>query len=138
MTGDTSMTSFSQSASLSRVSSHPPADISIVSRWAESGVVYKKREDAMMMNKNACLIVIRFFCLIMSLHVPPFVYIPSVLYNVSVGGRGWGESFFHDTKVHHIRTIKEYIVIKHVNFDLIIQKRRMGTDIKHLTSDPIC
>lgn len=49
-----------------------------------------------------------------------------------------GESFFHDTKVHHIRTIKEYIVIKHVNFDKIIQKRRMGTDIKHLTSDPIC
>ena len=138
MTGDTSMTSFSQSASLSRVSSHPPADISIVSRWAESGVVYKKREDAMMMNKNACLIVIRFFlfdnviaCATLCLHTLR-------LYNVSVGGRGWGESFFHDTKVHHTRTIKEYIVIKHVNSDQIIQKRRMGTDIKHLTSDPIC
>lgn len=49
-----------------------------------------------------------------------------------------GESFFHNAKVHHIRTIKEYIVIKHVNFDQIIQKRRMGTDIKHLISDPIC
>ena len=49
-----------------------------------------------------------------------------------------GESFFHDTKVHHTRTIKENIDIKHVNFDQINKKRRMGTDIKHLTSDPIC
>lgn len=49
-----------------------------------------------------------------------------------------GESFFHNAKVHHTRTIKEYIVIKYVNFNQIIQKRRMGTDIKHLTSDPIC
>ena len=49
-----------------------------------------------------------------------------------------GVSCCLDTKVDLTCIIEEYIVIKYVNFEEIMQKRIMVTDIKNLTSIPIC